>query len=53
MYLFRSLKEVRDITQGWIREYREERPYGALEDLTQLKFVAAKSKLEKSNCAWS
>ncbi len=34
MYVFRNLTEVREITDRWIREYNEERPHDALEDLT-------------------
>jgi putative transposase len=53
MYLFRSLNEVREITREWIREYNAERPHDALEDLTPLEYMAAKSKLENSNNAWT
>ena len=53
MYLFRSLAEVREITRDWIKEYNGERPHDALEDLTPLEYLAAKSKLENSNNAWT
>ncbi len=53
MYLFRSLSEVRDITRRWIKECNEERPHDALEDLTPVEYLAAKSKLENSNYVWT
>ena len=53
MYLCRSLSGVRDITRRWIKEYNEERPQDPLEDLTPLGYLAAKSKLENSNYAWT
>ena len=38
MYVFRTLNEVREITENWIREYNEERPHDALNDLTPWEF---------------
>jgi putative transposase len=40
MYVFRTLDEVRDLTQNWVREYSEERPHDSLEDLTPLEYLA-------------
>lgn len=34
MYVFRTLTEVREITEDWVREYNEERPHDSLGDLT-------------------
>ena len=40
MYVFRTLSEVREITDRWIREYNEERPHDALDDLTPSEYLA-------------
>ena len=40
MYVFRTLDEVRDLTQNWVREYNEERPHDSLEDLTPWEYLA-------------
>ena len=37
MYVFRTLNEVREITENWIREYNEERPHDGLDDLTPIE----------------
>jgi putative transposase len=34
LYLFRNLKEVREITYGWLNDYNELRPHDALGDMT-------------------
>ena len=34
MYVFRTLTEVREVTEQWIREYNEERPHDALNGMT-------------------
>lgn len=34
MYVFKTLNEVRELTENWIREYNEERPYDSLNELT-------------------
>jgi putative transposase len=33
-YLFRTLQEVREITEKWVNEYNQERPHESLGDLT-------------------
>lgn len=50
LYLFRNLREVREITSRWIRQYNEDRPHDALGGLPPL--VYANGKLENSslNC---
>ena len=30
MYVFKTLNDVRELTEDWIREYNEERPHDAL-----------------------
>ena len=40
MYVFRTLAEVREITENWINEYNEERPHDSLGDLTPYEFMA-------------
>ena len=40
MYVFRTLAEVREITENWINEYNEERPHDSLGDLTPYEYMA-------------
>ena len=40
MYVFKSLNEVRELTENWIREYNEERPHDSLNDLTPWEYLA-------------
>jgi len=39
MYVFKTLNEVRELTDNWIREYNEERPHDSLEDLTPIEYL--------------
>lgn len=34
MYVFKTLNEVRELTENWIRQYNEERPHDSMNDLT-------------------
>jgi len=52
MYAFKTLTEVREITNNWIREYNEERPHDSLGDLTPSEYLMANNPLENSNLAW-
>lgn len=52
MYVFRTLNEVREITDDWIREYNEERPHESLGNYTPSEYLAMKSKLENSTLDW-
>lgn len=38
-YVFKTLQEVREITDRWMREYNEERPHESLGDLTPLAYL--------------
>ena len=49
MYVFKNLNEVREITENWIREYNEERPHDALEDLTPWEYLTKYNDAENSN----
>ena len=49
MYVFRTLTEVREITETWTRQYNEERPHDSLNDLTPLEYLATRNPLENSN----
>jgi putative transposase len=53
MYVFKTLTEVREITDNWIREYNEERPHDALGDLTPNEYLLANNPPENSNLPWN
>ena len=53
MYAFKTLTEVREITDNWIREYNEERPHDSLGDLTPSEYLIANNPLENSNLGWN
>ena len=53
MYVFRTLSEVREITDRWIREYNEERPHDALDDLTPNEYLAINEQPENSKIPWA
>ena len=50
MYVFKTLNEVRELTDNWIREYKEERPHDSLEDLTALEYL--KKYEPAGNSSW-
>jgi putative transposase len=52
MYVFRTLNEVREITERWMIEYNEERPHESLGDLTPSEFLAAQSNPDASRMQW-
>jgi len=52
MYLFRSLEEVRTITQDWIKQYNTERPHQSLGLLTPVEY-RLKINPEDSNLPWT
>lgn len=42
MYLFRTLDEVKEQTEYWIKEYNEERPHESLGNLTPREYLLTK-----------
>ena len=51
-YLFKSLTEVKEITENWLRQYNEERPHESLGDLTPAEFLMKNSPKEVSTFGW-
>ena len=51
MYVFKTLTEVRDITENWIKEYSEERPHDSLGDLTLYEYLVTSKPPENSRLA--
>lgn len=41
-YIFKSLFEVRTITESWVKEYNEERPHQSLGSLTPVQYLLTK-----------
>nr|WP_229821762.1 IS3 family transposase [Photobacterium aphoticum] len=49
MYVFKTLNEVRELTEKWFIEYNDERPHSALNDLMPWEYQAKSEHLENSN----
>ncbi len=49
MYVFKTLNEVRELTENWMTEYNEERPHDALNDLTPWEYLSKHEQAETSN----
>ena len=49
MYVFKTLLEVRTITEEWLDQYNEERPHEALGDLTPFEFRWAQQTPDNSH----
>lgn len=39
MYLFRSIEEVQNITNNWLKHYNEERPHASLNNQSPINFI--------------
>jgi hypothetical protein len=44
MYVFQSLDEVREQTKKWLKQYKEERPHDALDELTSRNNISCTLK---------
>jgi putative transposase len=51
-YLFRTLQEVREITEKWVNEYNQERPHESLGDLTPEEYRINRISPVISKSAW-
>ncbi|WP_443083706.1 IS3 family transposase [Vibrio sp. E14] len=49
MYVFKTLNEVRELTENWMREYNDERPHDSLNDLTPWEYLARYESRKNSN----
>lgn len=52
-YLFRTLKEAREITERWLAEYNNERPHESLNNLTPEEYRLMAENPEVSKSAWN
>lgn len=53
LYLFRTLNEVRHMTEEWRMRYNTERPHDSLNDMTPAEFLQANKLPGNSNTAWT
>lgn len=51
MYVFQTLSEVRERTETWLRQYNDERPHDALNDLTPREYLLHRHP-EVSSFGW-
>ncbi|CAM2780201.1 Integrase catalytic domain-containing protein [Vibrio mytili] len=49
MYVFKTLSQVRELIDNWMREYNDERPHDSLDDLTPWEYLARHESRKKSN----
>ena len=52
LYLFRSLREVRHMTEDWMIRYNKERPHDSLNDMTPVEYLQVHKHPGNSNLAW-
>jgi len=52
MYVFRTLSEVRERTDVWLRDYNEEIPHESLDDMTPVEYREFHQPRTSSN-AWT
>ena len=53
LYLFRTLREVRHMTEDWMVRYNNERPHDSLNDMTPVEFLQANNRPGNSSPAWN
>ncbi|HDF2364307.1 TPA: transposase [Morganella morganii] len=51
--MFRTLNEVREITERWLREYNRERPHESLNNLTPEEYRLLTENNEISKSVWN
>jgi putative transposase len=51
-YLFSSLLEVKEITEGWLKQYNEERPYESLGNIPPAEYLEINSPQNVSTFGW-
>jgi len=52
LYLFQTLREVRQMTKEWMVRYNNERPHDSLNDMTPVEFLQVNNQPGNSNLAW-
>ncbi len=52
LYLFRTLREVRQMTKEWMVRYNNERPHDSLNDMTPVEFLQVNNQPGNSNPVW-
>jgi putative transposase len=52
LYLFRTLSEVRQMTEKWMIRYNQKRPHDSLNDMTPVEYLRANNHTGISNLAW-
>ena len=52
LYLFRTLGEVRQMTEQWRARYNNERPHDSLNDMTPVEYLQANNQPGNSTLAW-
>jgi putative transposase len=53
LYLFRTLREVRQMTEEWMVRYNNERPHDSLNDMTPAEFLQVNNQPGNSNPVWN
>ena len=51
-YIFKSLSQVRNITEKWRQEYNSERHHESLDNLTPSEYLIMSKKTQNSNYEW-
>lgn len=49
MYVLKTLNEVRELTEVWVKEYKDERPHDSLGNLTPWKYLSKSQQRKNSN----
>ena len=52
LYLFRTLKDARELSSDWLYEYNSERPHESLNDMTPYEYLKAFNRQSPSTFEW-